>query len=40
MIPSVNALTHVIHMRVPLVDMSDPSYNNGHMISLLVFFLM
>ena len=34
-----------IHMRVPLVDMSDPlldmsdpSYNNDHMISLLVLF--
>ena len=45
MIPSVNADLH-IHMRVPLVDMSDPlldmsdtSYNNGHMIGLPVLFL-
>ena len=26
-------------MSDPLLDMSDPSYNNGHMISLLVVFL-
>ena len=41
MIPSVNPLTHA-HMGTlsdPLLDMSDPSYNNGRMISLFVVFL-
>ena len=28
-----------VDMSDPLLDMSDSSYNNGHMISLLVLFL-